>query len=123
MKGGADLGVQVEAVDHDQDGGVAQGGLQAHLLGGEDHQQGLARALEVPDESFAGGTGQHALHDHVAAFVLLVAADDFQAAFLFVGGEEGEVVENVEDDVGAQQRGDGGCQGFESSFGRSPMRF
>ncbi len=65
MEGGADLGVQVEAVDHDQDGGVAQGGLQAHLLGGEDHQQGLARALEVPDQSFAGGAGQHALHDHV----------------------------------------------------------
>ena len=53
VEGGADLRVQVDAVDHDQHGGVAQGGLQAQLLGGEDHQQRFAAALEVPDQSLA----------------------------------------------------------------------
>ncbi len=56
VEGGADLGVQVDAVDHDQHGGVAQGRLQAQLLGGEDHQQRLARALEVPDQALCGAS-------------------------------------------------------------------
>ena len=103
VEGGADLGVQVDAVDDDQHGGIAQGGLQAQLLGGKDHQQGFARALEMPDQPLARVAGQHALDDLVGAVVLLVAADDLQAAVLFVGGEQGEVGQDVEDDVRAQQ--------------------
>ena len=103
IEGGADLGVQVDAVHHDQHGRVVQGSLQAQLLGGEDHQQRLARALEVPDQALAGIAGQHALDDLVGAIVLLVAADDLEPAFFLVGGEQGEVGQDVQDDVRAQQ--------------------
>ncbi len=51
-----------------------------------------------------GVAGQHALHDLVGGLVLLVAADDLEAAVLLVGGEEGEVGQDVENDVGTQQR-------------------
>jgi hypothetical protein len=37
VEGGADLRVQVDAIDHDQHGGVAERGLQPQLLRGEDH--------------------------------------------------------------------------------------
>ena len=107
VEGGADLRVEVEAVYDDEDGGVAQVWLQAQFLGGEDHQQGFARALKMPDESFFGLSAEHALDDFVGAVILLVAADDFEAALFFVGGEEGEVGETVEQDVGAQKIGDG----------------
>ncbi len=46
-----------------------------------------------------GIAGQHALDDHVGAVVLLVAADDLQAAFLLIGGEQGEVGQDVQDDM------------------------
>jgi hypothetical protein len=76
-------------------------------LGGKDHQQAFAGALEVPDEPFFALSAEHALDDAVGAFVLLVAADDFQAAFFLVGGKEGKVRQDVEQDVGAEERGDG----------------
>jgi hypothetical protein len=107
VEGGADLGVEVDAVNDDEHGRVAQGGLQAQFLGGKDHQQAFAGALEVPDEPLFGRPAEHALDDFVGAFVLLVAADDFQAAFFLVGGEQGEVGEDVEQDVRAEEAGDG----------------
>src|SRR5690606_33118907 len=36
VEGGADLGVQVDAVDDDEHSGVTQGRLEAHLLRGKD---------------------------------------------------------------------------------------
>jgi len=123
VEGGADLGVEVEAIHHDEDGGVAQAGLQAQFLGGEDHQQRFARALKMPDESFFACAPEHALDDLVGAFVLLVAADDFEAALFFVGGEEGEMGENVEEDVGAEQIRDGFCQLRQTRFWLGVKRF
>ena len=76
--------------------GFLQAGVQAQLLRGEHHQQRLARALEVPDQALLGVAGQHALDDLVGGLVLLVAADDLDAALLLVGGEQGEVGEDVE---------------------------
>ena len=87
VEGGADLRVEVEPVHHDDDGRVAQRACHAQFLRGEDHQQGFARALKMPDESLFGYAIEHALDDFVCAFVLLVAADDFEAAFLFISGE------------------------------------
>ena len=60
----------------------------------------------MPDEALAGSTGQHALDDLVGALVLLVAADDLETPAPVVGGEEGEVGQDVEDDVRTQQRFD-----------------
>ena len=77
----------------------------------------------MPDESLFGYAFEHALDDFVCAFVLLVAADDFEAALFFVGGEEGEVGENVEEEVGAQKIGDGFCQLFDIRLGRGAKRF
>ncbi len=53
VEGGADLRVEVDAVDDDDDRRVAELGLQPELLRGEHHEQRLARALEVPDEALA----------------------------------------------------------------------
>ena len=50
-----------------------------------------------------GVSRQHPLDDLVGALILLVAADDLQAALLFVGGEEGEVGQDVEEDVRAEE--------------------
>ena len=103
---GADLGVEVNPIDDDQHGGVVQGRVEAQFLGGKDHQQAFARTLKMPDQSLFGLAGQDALDNGVGGLVLLVAADDFQAAFFLVGGEEGEVGQDVKQDVGAQQGGD-----------------
>ena len=58
-----------------------------------------------------GKPARTALHDLVGALVLLVVADDFETApfdsaqdtFLLVGGEEGEVGQDVEHHAGTQQ--------------------
>jgi hypothetical protein len=105
MEGSADLGIQVDAVDHDQHGGVAQRGLHAQLLGGEHHQQRLAAALKMPDQALFGSALQHAPHDGIGGFVLLVAAHDLHPALAFVGGEQGKVGQDIQDHFRAQQEG------------------
>ena len=42
MEGATDLGIEVDAVDHDHHGGVAEHGMLAELLGRKHHQQRLA---------------------------------------------------------------------------------
>ena len=44
-----DLLDEVEAVEHDQDGGSVELKLAPQLAGGEGHQEGLAGSLVVPD--------------------------------------------------------------------------
>ncbi len=100
---GADLRIQVDAVHDDDHGGRTQSRLQPQLLRGEDHEQRLARPLKVPDQPLARRALDHTLHDLVGGVVLLVAADDLEAALLLVGGEEGEVCQDIQDDVRAQQ--------------------
>ena len=45
---------EVDAVHHDNHGGIAQSGVHAQPLSSKGHEQRLAAALEVPDEPFFG---------------------------------------------------------------------
>ena len=105
VKGGADLGVQVNAIYGDDDGGVFEIPLHPQLLGGKDHEQRFARALKMPDQPLFGVARQHALHNLVAGVILLVTADDFDAPLLPVGGKEGEIGEHIEQHARPQQGG------------------
>ena len=96
VEGGADLGVEVDAVHHDDHRGVAELRVQPQLLRREDHQQRFAAALEMPDQTLLRITLDHAGDDLVGSLVLLVAADDLDAPMLLVGSEEGEVLQNVQ---------------------------
>ena len=102
VEGGGDLRVEVDAVHHDHHRGVAQLRVQPQLLRGEDHQQRLAAALEMPDEALLRVALHHAVHDLVGGHVLLVAADDLDAPVLLVGGEEGEVLQDVQHHLGPE---------------------
>jgi hypothetical protein len=101
-EGAGDLAVEIDPVHHDQHRGVLQAGMHAQLLRGEHHQQRLARALEVPDQALPRVARQHALDDLVRRLVLLVAADDLDAALLLVRGEQGEAAEDVQHHMRAQ---------------------
>ena len=79
-----DLGVEIDPVHHDQHRGVLQRRMQPQLLRGEDHQQRLARPLEVPDQPLLRPPGDDPLDDLVGALVLLVAADDLDACACFL---------------------------------------
>src|SRR5438105_753337 len=82
LEGAGDLGVEIDAINHNHHGGVLQCWVQPQLAGGEQHQQRLARALKVPDESLLGMPGHHALDDLVCGLVLLMAGDDLDAPLL-----------------------------------------
>ena len=107
VEGGGDLGVQVDAVHHDHHRGVAELAMHPQLLRREHHQERLARALEVPDQTLLGIALNHAGHHQVSALVLLIAADDLDAPVLLVGGEQGEVLQDVQHHMGAQHGTDG----------------
>ena len=68
--------------------GLPELGVQPQLLRGEDHEQRLAAALEMPDQALLRIALHHALDDLVGGVVLLVAADDLDLAVLLVGGEQ-----------------------------------
>ena len=104
VEGAGDLGVEVNAVDHDHHGRVLERRMQAQLAGRKEHQQRLARALEVPDQALLRVPGHDALDDLVGALVLLVAGDDLDPALLLVRGVGGEVGEQVEQDMRPQHR-------------------
>ena len=61
----------------------------------------------MPDQALLHPTGDHALDDLIGGLILLVAADELDAAMFLVGGEEREVLQDVEHDVGPQHRSDG----------------
>ena len=75
-EGPADLTVQIDAVHGYEYRRVLQDRVHAERAGREQHQQELARALEVPDEPLAGLPGNDAFDDLVDAVDLLVASDD-----------------------------------------------
>ena len=75
--------------------------LAQHFLGEENHRIRLATALGVPYESGPVLTTEHPLDHLVDGTVLLVAADEFQAAAPFVGGKKGEVSQDIQDDMRA----------------------
>ena len=90
-----DLRIQVDTVHHDDDRGASQLWMHAKLQSGEDHQQRLAATLEMPDQAFLRIPGDYAGNDLVGGEVLLVAADDLDAAMFVVCGEERKVLSNV----------------------------
>ena len=51
VEGARDLAVEVDPVDDDHHRRVPERRVQPQLPGGEEHQQRLARALEVPDQA------------------------------------------------------------------------
>ena len=99
---GGDLRVEVDAVHHDDHRGVAQLRVHPQLLRGEDHQQRLAAALEMPDQPLLRVALHHALDDLVRGEILLVAADDLDAPVLLVRGEQREVLQDVEHHLGPE---------------------
>ena len=65
VEGARDLAVEVDPVDHDQHGRILERRVQPQLARGEEHQQRLARALEVPDQALLRVAGDDALDDLV----------------------------------------------------------
>ena len=90
VEGAGDLGVEVDAVDDDQDRRVGQLGHRPQLERGEHHEQRLARALEVPDQTLLDLAEQHPLDDQVGRLELLEPGDDLDLAVLLVGGVDRE---------------------------------
>ena len=60
----------------------------------------------MPNEPFLESAFADALDDLVGAVVLLVAADDLDAALLLVGGVEGKVLQQVEQAPGLEEVGE-----------------
>src|SRR5207248_1229172 len=85
IEGAGDLGVQIHTVDDDHHRWVLQDWIQPQFPGGEEHEEGLPRTLEVPDEALLRITGDHALDDLVGPFVLLVTGNNLYPALLLVG--------------------------------------
>ena len=117
IEGGGDLGVQIDAVHYDHHRGVAELAVHTQLLRREHHQQRLARALEMPDQALLGIALDHAGHHQVSAFVLLITADDLDAPVLLVGGEQGEILQDVQHHMGAQHGTDGTLHVRKRSLG------
>ena len=76
----------------------------------------------MPDQPLLDAPLDHPLDDLVGRVVLLEAADDLDLAVPLVGGEDGEVAQDIEDDVGAQQAADRGFD-FAETGPRPSQRF
>ena len=107
VEGARDLAVEVDPVHHDHHCGILQGRMEPQLPRCEEHQEGLAGSLEVPDEPLLRVAGDDALDDLVRGLVLLMAGDDLDTALLLVRGVRGEAGQEVQDDVRPQHRIDG----------------
>ena len=122
VEGGRDLRVEIDPIDDDQHGRVLHV-VHAQFLRGEDHQQRFARSLKMPDEALLHPTGDHALNDLIGGLILLVSGREFDAAMFLVGGEEREVLQDVEHDVGPQHTQRGGFQLTRTPTLPSPVFF
>ena len=100
-EGAEDLSAQVDAVVDDQDRGRIQVLHHAQFLGGKYHQQRLTAALEVPDQALLGVARPHAIHDHVRALILLVAAHHLDLPVALVRGKQCEEPEQVQQHGGS----------------------
>ena len=105
IEGGGDLCVQVDAVHHNQYGGIAQFRVHPQFQRGKDHQQRLAAALKMPNQPLFRISCHHAVHDLVGGEILLVTADELDAAVFLVGGKDSEVLQDVEHHLGPQHIG------------------
>ena len=102
VEGGGDLRVQVDAVHHDDDRGIAELRDASAASARQRPSERLAAALKMPDEALFRLALDHALDDLVRREILLVAADDLDAPVLLVRGEEGEVLQDVEHHFGPE---------------------
>ena len=113
-----DLGIEIDPVHNDDDRGTFQERIDAEFLGGKDHEERFAAALEVPDESLLGFPVSHPLDNQVGCIVLLVPADDLDLLVLFVGGKDGEILYDVENNGWSKECPDcghdrGECRGIQ----------
>jgi len=56
----------------------------------------------MPDEALLDPTRNDALNDLIGCMILLVAADELDLAMLLIGGEDGEVLQDIEHDLGPE---------------------
>ncbi len=92
-------------IDHD-DLEVFEIGRGAKHAGDEDHGEGLARTLRVPDNAraaFGCCAGTQAVEDAARGAVLLVAANDFDAAAGIGVHEDGRGAQHIEQSIGRKQ--------------------
>jgi len=117
VESSGNLCIQVDPVHHDHHRGVAELPVHSQFLRGKDHQQRLARALEMPDQPLFWIAIDHSGYQQIRCFVLLIAADDLDAPVLFVGGKQGETLQDVQHDVRLQHRPDGALDVSQCAFG------
>src|SRR6185295_12981844 len=86
VEGGGDLCVEVDSVHYDDHCGIAELRMKTELLRREDHQQGFAATLEMPDQTLLRIALHYSVNDLVGGDVLLVTADDFDPPVLLVHG-------------------------------------
>ena len=105
--------IEVDAVDHDDHRRVPERRVQAQLARREQHQQRLAGALEVPDETLLGVAGDDALDDAVRRLDLLVTGDDLGAPPALARGVGRVAAQQIQNRVRAEHRRDGPLDPFE----------
>jgi hypothetical protein len=82
--------------------GFFRRGCRRSFWAAKHHQQRFAGTLEMPDQALPGRARQHPFDDLVGRLVLLIAADDLDAALLPVRGEQGEAGQDVQHHMGPQ---------------------
>ena len=92
---GSNLCLKVNAVVHNNHCRILEFWNHTQLLSCKHHQQRLSGTLEMPDQAFFGIPGHNTVDDHICTFKLLIAADDFVFAILFVRCKHGEELEDV----------------------------
>ena len=93
------LRFQINAIQNNHNGGVAQVAHHAKFLRSKDHQQRLAATLEVPNEALLRIAGANALNDSVCSFILLITADNLVLLILLIGREQRKVTEDIQNDL------------------------
>lgn len=97
VEGGADLRVQVDAIHHDEDGGVLQAGLQTRsFCAAKTMSSDLRAPLKMPDQPLARSARQYPFHDLVGRVDLLVADHDLDTPVPGIGGEERIVGQHIQ---------------------------
>jgi len=90
--------------------------MHAQLLGSEDHQQRFTRSLKMPDQAFLHPALHHPVDDLVGSVILLEAANDLGLAMFLIGGKQGEVFEDIQNDCRAQHAQRSGLQFIQTGI-------
>jgi len=70
----------------------------------------------VPDQALFGAAIDHAIDHPVGCLILLIAADDLDAPVFLVGGEQGEVLQNIQQDFRPEHAFDRSFHALQISF-------